>query len=65
MPTRLRKLIGSLGIVAFLLFYAGAVAALADHLPSQWAVQLVFFVLAGVLWGAPLIPLITWMNKGR
>ena len=62
MPTRLRKLIGSAGVVAFLGLYIWAVSLLADHVPpSPWA-QLAFFAAAGVLWGVPLIPLIRWMN---
>ena len=65
MPARVRKLIGGVGILAFLLFYMGLMAAIADHLPDQWAVKLVFFVIAGTAWGAPLIPLITWMNRGK
>jgi hypothetical protein len=65
MPARLRKLIGGLGMLAFLIAYAVIMTVIADHLPNQWAVKLVFFVIAGTAWGAPLIPLITWMNRGR
>jgi hypothetical protein len=63
MPTRLKKLIGTVGILAFLLFYVGAAVAIADRLPDLWPVKLVFFVVVGTVWGAPLIPLITWMNR--
>jgi hypothetical protein len=65
MPARIRKLIGGLGMVAFLIAYAVIMTVIADHLPNQWAVKLVFFVIAGTAWGAPLIPLITWMNRGK
>lgn len=65
MPARIRKLIGGFGMLAFLLFYMGLMVAIADHLPDQWAVKLGFFVVAGTAWGAPLIPLITWMNRGK
>jgi len=58
-------LIGGFGMLAFLLFYMGLMVAIADHLPDQWAVKLGFFVVAGTAWGAPLIPLITWMNRGK
>ena len=64
MPTRLRKLIGSAGVVLFLLGYIWAMTILADHVPpNPWA-QTAFFALAGVLWGVPIIPLIRWMNGG-
>ncbi len=65
MPARIRKLIGGVGVMAFLVAYAVMMTVIADHLPNQWAVKLIFFVVAGVGWGVPLIPLITWMNRGK
>lgn len=65
MNVRTRKLIGSMAILGFLGVYIGAVALLGETLPPIWWVQLVFFVVAGVAWGLPLIPLIRWMNAGR
>jgi hypothetical protein len=65
MPARLRKLIGGVGILVFLILYALVMTVIADHLPEQWAVKLIFFVIAGTGWGVPLIPLITWMNRGK
>ncbi len=64
MPTRLRKLLGSAGVVGFLLAYIWSVAVLADRVPAQPWAQTLFFAAAGVLWGVPLIPLIRWMNGG-
>jgi NhaP-type Na+/H+ or K+/H+ antiporter len=65
MPARIRKLIGGVGIVAFLIAYAVAVATIAGHLPDNALVKLAFFALAGLCWGVPLIPFISWMNRGR
>ena len=65
MSARLRKLIGLFGILAFLTAYVVGVATLGDHLPKHWAVQVIYFALAGTLWGIPLFPLIRWMNAGR
>ena len=62
MPTRLRKLIGSAGVVAFLGLYIWSVTLLADRVPPVTWAQTAFFAVAGVLWGVPLIPLIRWMN---
>jgi hypothetical protein len=28
-------------------------------------IKLVFFAVAGLAWGLPLLPLMTWMNRGR
>ena len=65
MSPRLRKLIGSFGIVAFLTAYVVLAVTLADRLPDNTVVQLLFFAIAGVAWGVPVLPLFTWMETGR
>ena len=65
MGTRTRKAIGSAAILLFLLFYVGLAGWIGDKLPNQWLVKLVFYAVAGTAWGAPLIPLLSWMNRGR
>jgi hypothetical protein len=65
MSARLRKLVGMIGILAFLTAYVLVVATLGDRLPKSWLVQVIYFGLAGVVWGVPLFPLISWMNRGR
>ena len=62
MPTRVRKLVGSVGVVLFLAAYVWIVTLVADHIPRNVAVETLFYAAAGLLWGAPLIPLIRWMN---
>ena len=63
MTVRMRKLLGGVGIVAFVICYALAAAAIAVRLPNLALVKLAFFAVAGVLWGVPLIPFISWMNR--
>jgi len=65
MTPRLRKLIGLFGILAFLLFYVGAIAQLAQYVPDRGPWQFAFYALAGVCWGVPVLPLLSWMNRGR
>jgi hypothetical protein len=65
MSARVRKLIGGVGIVAFLIVYAFVAVAIARHLPAQPLIKLLFFAVAGTGWGVPLIPFISWMNRGR
>ena len=65
MSPRLRKFIGLVAILAFLAAYVAAVATIGGRLPQHWLVQVVFYGLAGTLWGVPLFPLISWMNRGR
>jgi hypothetical protein len=65
MNERIRKLIGLLGIMAFLAAYVTAVTLVADHIPDHWLAKLAFYVIAGLGWGVPILPLISWMNTGR
>jgi apolipoprotein N-acyltransferase len=62
-PARLRKLIGGIGIMVFLAAYVWAFTSLYDYLPDNRAVHLVYFAIAGLAWGLPLLPLMSWMGK--
>ena len=65
MTARHRKLIGSVAVLAFLLLYMGAMGWVGAQLPRiQW-LQFAFYAVAGTAWGLPLIPLLSWMNRGR
>ena len=64
MPARLRKLIGLPAVLLFLAAYVAAAVWIADRLPDHWLADLVFFAVAGLAWGVPLIPLFKWMNRG-
>ena len=63
MNPRIRKLIGLVAILAFILLYMGGVAQLARYVPDHGLLQFVFYALAGVCWGIPILPLISWMNR--
>ena len=65
MQPTLRSFIGSVAILVFLAGYIWAATAIADRLPDDMRIKLVFFAVAGVGWGLPILPLITWMNRGR
>jgi hypothetical protein len=65
MSARVRKLIGLFGILVFVTAYALIASKIADHLPDNFAVQAVFYLVAGLAWGVPILPLISWMNRGR
>ena len=64
MTTRARKAIGGLLMLLFLVAYVAAAVTIGDHLPKGKVIQFAYFVVVGTAWGAPLIPLITWMNRG-
>lgn len=65
MTARLRKLIGLFAILAFVVVYAVVVVLIAERLPDSRAVEWLFYVVAGLAWGLPILPLISWMNRGR
>ena len=63
----LRRMIACVGIVVFLIAYVLIVASLAAFIHGGPVVALIFYALAGTLWGLPLIPLIAWSEnyKGK
>jgi hypothetical protein len=65
MTARVRKAIGSVAILLFVIAYAFVFATLGNHVPPIWWARLLYYVVAGTAWGAPIIPLMTWMNRGR
>lgn len=65
MNGRLKSFLGGIAILVFLLAYVSVALMLADHLPDNQMARLAFFAVAGLAWGVPLIPLLSWMAKGR
>ncbi len=65
MTARIRKLIGAVGVILFLILYIGAAVRIAGVLPHNQVIQLIYFAVVGMAWGAPIIPFISWMNRGR
>jgi hypothetical protein len=60
---RLRILAGTAVLVLGLIVYSLLVMRLAvDVLPEHWAVQAVFYLVAGVLWIFPAARLTRWMQ---
>jgi hypothetical protein len=53
-----------LGLLGFILYVIAAVA-LADRIDRQWAVQLIYFILAGTLWVLPARWLMLWAAHRR
>lgn len=65
MQPTFRSFVGSVAILVFMAFYVWTATAIADRLPDNMPIKLVFFAVAGVAWGLPILPLMTWMNRGR
>jgi hypothetical protein len=63
MTARTRKLIGSFAVLIFLAFYIGLMGWIGAQLPRiQW-LQFIFYAVAGIGWGVPIIPLLKWMSR--
>jgi len=61
-----RKPAGMLLILAIILAWAVLVTSLSDITASwPWPAQLAFYVVTGIVWIAPLKPLLRWMETGR
>lgn len=65
MPRRIRVLVGTVGILAFVCLYAPIAMALADSRIAETpaAVQAILYSILGIAWILPLMPLIRWMEK--
>jgi predicted membrane channel-forming protein YqfA (hemolysin III family) len=63
-----RKLVGGFAMLAFVVIYALVAMALADSRPVNEAPGLVracVYVVLGLAWVLPMMPLILWMERGK
>lgn len=65
MPRRVRMLIGTVGMLAFVILYAPLAMALADSRIAEAPrlIQTVLYCILGIAWIFPLMPLIRWMER--
>ena len=61
-----RKPVGMLAILAIIALWGGLIASFSGTI-GTWPrlAQLIFYVLAGIIWIFPVRPLLTWMEIGR
>lgn len=61
-----RKPAGALAIVALIALWCVLVGSLSTVIGGwPWPVQLLFYVVTGIVWITPLRPLLLWMETGR
>lgn len=61
-----RKPAGVLAILALIAVWCVAVASLSGVVGGWWwPLQAVFYLVTGLVWIAPLKPLLRWMETGR
>ncbi len=65
MRRRVRMLLGSIAMLAFVILYAPLAMALADSriALAPRLVQAVLYCILGIAWIFPLMPLIRWMER--
>jgi hypothetical protein len=65
MRRRVRMLLGTIAMLAFIMIYAPLAMALADSRIAEapGLVQPVIYCILGVAWVFPLMPLIRWMER--
>ena len=65
MRRRIRKLVGTVAMLIFVCVYALAVMALAEgRIQSASTLWLnLFYIVMGLAWIVPLLPLIAWMER--
>jgi hypothetical protein len=64
----MRKLAGGAFMLAFVLIYAVVAMALADSRPVNEAPELLrttVYIVLGLAWVLPMMPVIVWMERGR
>ncbi len=61
-----RKPAGMLAILAIIALWAWIIASFSAKI-GNWPgfAQLIFYVIAGIIWIFPVRPLLTWMEIGR
>ncbi len=65
MPIRLRKLIGTIALLALVIVWALVAMALAQLpvIKANAFVEAVYYVVAGLGWVLPAMPLVRWMLR--
>lgn len=65
MRQRIRKLVGTVLILIFVMIYGPLAMALAESriLEAPKYVQVVAYLVLGLAWVVPLLPLVRWMQK--
>jgi hypothetical protein len=65
MPIRLRKLVGAIMLIALVFAWALFAMALAQSavVKTYGMVEVLYYVVAGLGWVLPAMPLIRWMSR--
>ncbi len=60
-----RKPAGMLAILLIILVWSGMIVSASDFISTQnIAIQSIIYLIAGIIWIAPMRPLMIWMETG-
>jgi hypothetical protein len=64
MPIRLRKLIGAIALIVLVTVWALVAMAIAQFpaIKANGTIEAIYYVVAGLAWVLPAMPLIRWMS---
>jgi Protein of unknown function (DUF2842) len=67
MPIRIRKLLGAVALIALVVIWALLAMAVAQFpvVKASGLLETIYYVLAGLGWVLPAMPLIRWMSRGE
>jgi hypothetical protein len=65
MPIRLRKLIGAVALILLVTSWALLAMVLAQFpvVKANGVIEVVYYVVAGLAWVLPAMPLVRWMSR--
>ena len=65
MPIRLRKLIGAVALIVLVVTWALIAMALAQSpaIKRNGVIEVIYYVIAGLGWVLPAMPLLRWMSR--
>jgi hypothetical protein len=65
MPLRLRKFIGAILLITLVVSWALVAMALAQApaIKANGLIEVIYYVVAGLAWVLPAMPLVCWMSR--
>jgi hypothetical protein len=65
MPIRIRKLLGAIALIVLVLVWTLVAMAVAQFpaVKANGLVETIYYVLAGLAWVLPAMPLVRWMSR--
>ena len=65
MPARLRKFIGAILLITLVVTWALVAMALAQApmIKANGVIEVIYYVVAGLAWVLPAMPLVRWMSR--